>query len=211
MWKRYFIIPLVVVLGIVIAVTGSLVGTYGTVFLENVLVQFLATVIGAIFAILLAWGLWRLQRRAQKEQLKKDLISEAKVNSERIHDLEQSIVSVLEKKPGELTWDNPLIKSMLDKRYKLRTAAMKNITKPENLVLVSKLELADYLEWLLPHAELYNMTLIEALDRFWLARYKSTDVLASVIALNETIFPRIFQLQKAFDIIIEKERDLLRG
>jgi len=199
------------VLVVVIAITIRSGSIYGIVFWENFLAQFFATVIGVIFSILLAWAFWRLQHSAQRNQLKKDLISEAKVNSKRIHALEQLIRSASEKKPRQLTWDDPLIKSMLDNRYRLRTAAMKNIAKPENLVLVSKLELTDYLEWLLPQAELYNITLREALDRFWSAGYETKNVTAAISDLNESMFPRIFRLRQAFDIILAKEKELLRG
>jgi hypothetical protein len=210
MWKRFFL-PMALVLAAVMAITIWVSSIYGRVFWEDFQAQFYATVIGVIFTILLAWAFWRFQLRAQRNQLKKDLISEARVNSERVHDLDQSIARILGKKPSELTWDNPLIMSMRDKRYRLRTAAMKNIAKPENLVLVSKLELADYLEWLLPQAELYNMTLVGALDKFWSARYRKKDVMDSVNDLSEIMLDRISFLLEAFDIIIVKEKELLRG
>jgi hypothetical protein len=208
MWKRFFI-PMALVLIIVIVITIKSAYIYGMNFWENFLAQFFASVLGVIFSILLAWAFWRLQQSAQRNQLKKDLIAEAKVNSERIHSLDQLIKSILTKKPRELTWDEPLIKSILDKRYRLRTAAMKNISKPEHLVLVSKLELADYLEWLLPQSELFNFTLSEAFDKFWSSGYERKNVTASMSDLSESMFPRIFRLRQAFDIIIAKEKELL--
>jgi hypothetical protein len=210
MWKRFFA-PMALVLGIVIAITIKFGSIFGIDFWENYLAQFLATVFGVIFSILLAWAFWRLRQSAQRNQLKKDLIAEARVNSARVQSLDQLIISILNKRPNELTWDDPLIKSMLNTRYRLRTAAMKNISKPEHLVLVSKLELADYIEWLLPQTELYNITLSEALDRFWSATYKKRNITASVSDLNDSMFPRIFRLREAFDIIIVKEKELLRG
>jgi len=204
------------VLVIVIAITIIIGNIFGTDFWENYLAQFLATVFGVVSSILLAWGFWRFQQSSQRNQLKKDLLTEAKVNSERIQSLQQLIINILNKRTNELTWDDPLIKNMLNTRYRLRTAAMKNISKPEHLVLVSKLELADYLEWLLPQTELYNVTLSETLDRFWSAsyeekRYKKRTIAASVSYLNESMYPRIFRLEQAFDIIIAKEKELLRG
>jgi hypothetical protein len=133
------------------------------------------------------------------------------LNSERIHAFEQLFESVQQKKPRELTWDDPLIKGMLGNRYRLRTAAIKNIIKPENLVLVSKLDFADYLEWLLPQVELFNYTLREAFEEFWSAGYERKNVTASVADLRESMFPKIFHLQQAFDIIMAKKKDLLRG
>jgi hypothetical protein len=208
MWKRFFL-PMALVLVAIMAITLRFRCIYGNVFWENFLAQFLATVIGVIFSILLAWAFWRWQQSDKRNQLKKDLIAEASVNSERVHALDQLIKNVLQKRPSELTWDDPLIKSMLDNRYRLRTAAMKNISAPEHLVLISKLDLADYLEWLLPESKLYNQVLSQGLDRFWLAGYKRKDVLASMIDLNEVMFPSIFRLLPAFDIIIAKEKDLL--
>lgn len=209
MWKRFFI-PMALVLVIVSVITIWSATKYGMVFWENFLAQFFATVIGVIFSVLFAWAFWRLQQSHQKNQLKRDLIAEAGVNSERVHALEQLIRSMLEKKPKELTWDDLLIKSLLDKRYRLRTAAMKNISKPEHLVLVSKLELGDYLEWLLPEAEAYNITLMNALDRFWSASYKRKDVMSSVTNFNETMFPGFFRLRQAFDFIVFKKKEILR-
>jgi hypothetical protein len=136
MWKRLFL-PLALVLVLVIAVTIWFGTKYGLGFWENFLAQ-----------------------------LKKDLIAEADVNSKRIITLRQLFQSALEKKPNELTWGDPLIKSILQSNYHLRTEAMKNISKPENIVLVTKLELADYLEWLLPQSELYNTELTKSLNQF---------------------------------------------
>ena len=53
---------------------------------------------------------------------------------------------------------------------------MKNISKPENLVLVKKLELADYLEWLLPQSELYNTVLAKSLNQFWSGNLDNKEV-----------------------------------
>jgi len=210
MWKRFFL-PMTLLLLTVIGVTIWSASRYGMVFFENFLAQFYATVIGVIFSILFAWSFWRLQHSAQRNQLKKDLVSEARLNSERIHALEQLIHSILEKKPRELTWDDSLIKNLFEDRYRLRTAAMKNITKPENLVLVSKLDIADYLEWLLPESELYNADLARALNMLWSDRYERKDVTAAMSDLNQTMTHGILWLREAFDIIIAKEKQLLRG
>jgi hypothetical protein len=44
---------------------------------------------------------------------------------------------------------------------------MKQILKPENLLLVSDPALEDDIDWLLKRIELYNATLFEAFDNFY--------------------------------------------
>lgn len=198
-WKRFFW-PMVGVLVILIAITIWSYCTHGTIFWYTFYPQFLATVFGVIFSILFAWALWRLQRKAQeshnRHQLIQNLKSETSVNSERIKDVD---VILDESKTPDIgsTWRiNVKGFSFGEHRVRLlRTAAMKNFLRPENLVLINNPDLEDDIDWLLRRIELYNATLFEAFKQFYDDIDSGKNMEESIANLRSSIAPGVRFLQ----------------
>lgn len=202
-WKRFFW-PMVALLVVLIAATIWSYCRYGAVFWDTFYPQFLATVFGVVFSIMFAWALWRLQRKAQesrnRDQLFQNLKSEAAVNSERINDIDVILDESKTPDAGR-TWLVTLKGfSFGEHRVRLlRTAAMKNFLKPDNLVLINNPDFEDDIDWLLRRLELYNATLFEAFKRFYDNIDSGKDVKESVADLRSSIAPGIRFLQGFLD------------
>jgi len=167
-WKRFYI-PMVVLLASLIAVACWSYWRYGASFWENFYAPFLATAFGVAFTVLFTVAIWRYQQRAQKsrqlQQLLEDLRLELDENSKRLEHIDDEFEKDEDKN------QNMVSVSMLMRGYSiggvsfrfLRTVAMEQILKPENLVLIKDFTLEENVEWLSWRCKQFNAVLSQAL------------------------------------------------
>ena len=122
--------------------------------------QFLATVFGVAFTIMLTYAIWLQQqkgRRArQHQQLVRDLKFEVDENLKRLVDLEAFLDEdgTVSQREGTLRIRD------------LRTAVMKYALRPENLVLLQDPDLENDIDWVGGHCEEFNQNFRHRFQRF---------------------------------------------
>ncbi len=202
--------PMAGVIFILIVVTIWSYCKYGATFWDSFYPKFLATVFGVVFSIMLTWALWRSQQRAHESNVRSQLIQnlqrEASVNSERINDIDVIFDDSEIDKIGKM--EVVTLKALSFGEHKirfLRTAAMKNFLRPENLVLINQPELEDDVDWLLRRVEKYNATLFESFQKFDEDRDAGKDIKQSINKLRSSITLGVHFLQGFLDGLRTKD------
>jgi hypothetical protein len=137
--RRGVILPMTLVTAVLIAITYGVSVWSGSGFWDAFYPQFLATVFGVAFTIMLTYAVWLQQQKGkrahQRQQLLKDLKFEVKENLKRLANMETSLNETVESS------ESPL------RIQKLRTIVMEYALKPENLVLLENFDLEDNIDW----------------------------------------------------------------
>jgi len=155
-WKQFYL-PIAGLLVIGVVITGFCYWWYGPNFGRTFMAQFLATVFGVAFTGMATFFIWRYQQRARRfqhrEQLISDLKFEVRENIKRQRDVEMNVVE--KKQPDHwYTWG--------EVGKQLRTVAIKEIQKPENLVILGAPEFEGVIDFVLSMIKQYNTVLDKA-------------------------------------------------